>query len=104
MVFGSRRAVGRLRGSSRPHAAHGVWLGVQGGTELNNRGQQLLRTGETGAKQRSRAALGTVTRAKHSLVIARQVQGQGRMSVCKSRPGSAGPRPGTGMAAVQQEL
>jgi len=48
-----------------------------------------------------------VTRAKHSLVNARQVQGHGRMSVRESRSGSAGPRPGTGMAgmaAMQQEL
>lgn len=82
------------------------WCMAQGsrGPELSNRGQRLLWTGEMGAKQGNRVALGAVTRAKHSLVIARQVQGQGRMSVGKSRSGSAGPWPGTGMAAKQQEL
>ena len=72
------------------------------GPELTIRGQQLLWTRETGVKQGSRAALGRVTRAKHNLVIARQVQG--RMSLHDSRSGSAGPWPGTGVAAMQQEL
>ncbi|KFW61628.1 Syntaxin-binding protein 5-like, partial [Pygoscelis adeliae] len=40
-------------------------------------------TSGKGTKQGSRAALGRVTRAKHGLVITRQVQGQGRMSVLK---------------------
>lgn len=55
------------------------------GPEPCSRGQQPLWTMETGAKQVSRAALGRVTTAEHSLVITRD------------KGGSAGPWPGPGV-------
>lgn len=97
MVFGSGEAVGV---APMQPMVHGSWF--NGSKLTNRRGQQLLWTRKTGSKQGSSTALGRVTRAKHSLVITRQ--GQRKMSVCESRSRSAGPWPGMGMAAMQQEV